>query len=206
MDQLAVRRLTVRLFHDPISGNCYKVRLALAQLDREVELVPISVREPRPPELLALSPTGRVPLLVLDDGRPLSESNAILCYLAEGSPLLPDDPHDRAVVMSWLFFEQNLHEPYIACRRFWVAYAEDPSQRADQLEFWLKGGNAALKKMNDWLEEHEFFGPAYSIADIALYGYTHVAEEGGFQPRKHHALAAWLDRVAARPDHVAMLT
>jgi glutathione S-transferase len=195
----------MKLFHDPISANCYKVRLLLAHLGRHCEEVLVSVTGERPAELLELSPTGRVPFLVLDDGRGLPESDAILIHLARGTALLPEDSYERSLALGWLFFEQNLHEPFIATRRFWTAHAKDPSQRAAQLPFWLERGTETLTVMERHLQEHDWFAAArFTIADIALYGYTHVAHEGGFDLAPFGALRAWLDRVAAQPGHVSM--
>lgn len=195
----------MKLFQDPISANCYKVKLLLAHLDLACEEVCVSVMGERPAELLALSPTGRVPFLVLDDGRGLPESDAILVHLARGSTLWPEDAYEQSQVLSWLFFEQNLHEPFIATRRFWVAYAKDPALRKDQLAFWLERGTDTLAVMDRHLQSHDWFAAErFSIADIALYGYTHVAHEGGFDLAPFGALHAWLARVAALPGHVPM--
>lgn len=195
----------MKLFHDPISANCYKVRLLLAHLGLSYDEVLVSVVGERPAELLEVSPTGRVPFLVLDDGRGLSESDAILFHLARGTEYLPDEAYEQSQVLGWLFFEQNLHEPFIATRRFWVAYAPEPTQRAPQLPFWLERGMETLAVMDRHLQGQDWFAAGrFTIADIALYGYTHVAHEGGFDLASFEALRAWLDRVAARPGHVPM--
>lgn len=195
----------MKLFHDPISANCYKVRLLLAHLGRHCDEVLVSITGERPAELLELSPTGRVPFLVLDDGRGLPESAAILIHLARGTAFLPEDTYDRSLALGWLFFEQNLHEPFIATRRFWTRYAKDPSARADQLAFWLERGTETLGVMDEHLKANEWFAAGrFTIADIALYGYTHVAHEGGFDLAPFEALNAWLARVAAQPGHVPM--
>ena len=197
----------LKLFENPASGNCYKVRLLLAHLEItfERELVDVMPGAPRPAALLEATSTGRVPLLLLEDGTALSESNAILHYLASGTRYLPDDPLERSRVLAWMFFEQNLHEPNIATRRYWVHLAPDSGPRAQQLEFWLKNGQAALAVMDKELRANEFFGsPNFSIADIALYGYTHVAPEGGFDLEPYPAVRAWLERVRSQVGHVPM--
>ena len=198
----------LRLYDSAISGNCYKVRLLLAQLGREGDCERVAVdvqgRDARPVEVTRGNPAGRVPLLVLPDGRAIAESNAILCYLAEGSPLLPTDPFERAVVLQWLFFEQNLHEPNIAVVRFWVAFAGREEELADEIELRRKGGYSALRAMENRLAESPFFTGRYTLADIALYAYTHVAHEGGFDLAEYPAVRAWLGRVAEQPGHVPM--
>jgi glutathione S-transferase len=192
------------LYDSSVSGNCYKVRLMLAHLGlgyerREVDVVDRSNRS----ELLGgLNPALRVPTLVLDDGRPLAESNAIISYLAEGTPYLPTDPYLRAKVLQWLFFEQYSHEPYIAVVRFWVAFSNAPPPQAE-IDARREGGYRALDALESELARHDYLvGEAYSIADVALYAYTHVAPEGGFDLSGYPAIAAWLARVAAQPGHV----
>jgi glutathione S-transferase len=194
------------LYDSTVSGNCYKVRLLLSQLGmpfqrQEVDVVERSGRM----ELLgALNPALRVPTLVLDDGEPLAESNAILCYLAEGTELLPDERLDRARVLQWLFFEQYSHEPYIAVVRFWVSFAKDPPPQAE-IEARRAAGHTALAAMERHLRERSFLvAERYTIADIALYAYTHVAQEGGFDMSGYEAIARWTARVAAQPGHVAI--
>ena len=194
------------LYDSAVSGNCYKVRLLLAQLGidyrrREVDVVDRSNRM----ELLgALNPALRVPTLVLDDGEALAESNAILCYLAEGTPLLPEDRLERARVLQWLFFEQYSHEPYIAVVRFWVAVTDSPPAQ-QEIESRRTGGYAALDALERHLGERTYLvAERYTIADIALYAYTHVAHEGGFDMAPYSAIDRWLTRVAAQPGHVAI--
>jgi glutathione S-transferase len=194
------------LYDSAVSGNCYKVRLLLAQLSlsyerREVDVIDRSNRV----ELLGeLSPALRVPTLVLDDGRSLAESNAILWHFARGTSYLPDDPFDQTKVLQWLFFEQYSHEPYIAVLRFWLAVAKlTPSQ--GELEAKRNGGDAALDALERQLELGPYLvGDVYTIADIALYAYTHVAEEAGFDLSARPATRAWLERVRAQPRHVAI--
>jgi len=197
----------VLLYDSPVSGNCYKVRLLLAQVGLEYELVDVSVvdRSNRPELLGDLNPALRVPTLVLDDGRPLAESNAILWYFGDGTAYVPADPYERAQVLQWMFFEQYSHEPYLAVVRFWLAYSGTPELFADRIPGRMKGGYAALDAMEAHLRERSFFvGGAYSIADISLYAYTHVAEEGNFDLDPYPAIRTWLERVAAQPGHVAI--
>jgi glutathione S-transferase len=199
----------MRLYNSAVSGNCYKVRLLLAHLGIDYECVDIDHKTDlakRPSDFLERHPTGRVPLLELDDGTRLAESNAILAYLAEGTPYLPDDRLARARVLQWMFFEQNNHEPSIATRRNWVFLRKEPEKRRDQLALWLANGLAALGTMERHLAQDDFFGPeGYSIADIALYGYTHCADEGGFELDRFPSVLAWLERVRQQPGHVPML-
>jgi glutathione S-transferase len=149
----------------------------------------------------SLNPGLRIPTVVLDDGRSLAESGAILQYFADGTPYLPADPFERAQVLQWQFFEQYSHEPYIAVARFWAHAGIEPSVAV--LEEKLRGGNAALEAMDRHLADREFLvADRYSIADISLYAYTHVATEGGFELERYLAINAWLDRVAAQPGHV----
>ena len=195
------------LYNSAVSGNCYKVRLLLAPVGLEYELVDVSVvdRSNRPELLGDLNPALRVPTLVLDDGRPLAESNAILWYFGDGTAYVPADPYERAQVLQWRFFEQYSHEPYLAVVRFWLAYSGTPELFADRIPGRMKGGYAALDAMEAHLRERSFFvGGAYSIADISLYAYTHVAEEGNFDLDPYPAIRTWLERVAAQPGHVAI--
>jgi glutathione S-transferase len=193
------------LYNSPVSGNCYKVRLLLAHLGLEYETMELSVvdRSNRAEVLGDLNPGLRVPTLVLDDGRPLAESNAILWYFGEGTRYLPDDPYERAQVLQWQFFEQYSHEPNIAVARFWLAYSGTPEQYVDRLPDRMKSGYAALDAMERHLDGRTFLvGETYSIADISLYAYTHVAHEGGFILDEYPVIRRWLDSVAAQPGHV----
>jgi glutathione S-transferase len=193
----------VLLYNSQVSGNCYKVRLLFAHLGVEYERREVDVvdRSNRGELLGKLNPALRVPTLVLDDGRPLAESNAILCYFAEGTPHMPDDRYHRAQVLQWLFFEQYSHEPNIAVVRFWVAYSGAPPPTAE-VDARRRAGYVALDAMERHLSEHAFLvGGRFSIADISLYAYTHVAGEGGFDLRRYPAIQAWLDRVAEQPGH-----
>jgi glutathione S-transferase len=194
----------VLLYNSQVSGNCYKVRLLLAHLGLPYERREVSVidRSERLALLGELNPGLRVPTLVLDDGRPLAESDAILAYFAEGTPYLPADRYERAQVLQWLFFEQYSHEPNIAVVRFWVAIADAPPPEGE-LEARRRGGLAALQAMERHLGDRAYLvGERFTIADIALYAYTHVAPEGGFDLAPYPALGAWLDRVAGQPGHV----
>jgi glutathione S-transferase len=196
--------MTVLLYDNPFSGNCYKVRLILALLGVEYERREMSVVDysDRIEVLGGLNPSLNLPTVVLDDGRPLGESNAILWYFAEGSPYLPDDPYERAQVLQWMFFEQYKHEPGIAVVRFWVAMSEAPPP-AEQVEARRRDGLVALKIMERHLREREYLvGGRFTIADIALYAYTHVAPEGGFDLEPLPAVRAWVERVATQPGMV----
>ena len=195
------------LYNSPVSGNCYKVRLLLAQLGVEYETTEVSVldRSNRAELLGDLNPGLRVPTLVLDDGRPLAESNAILWYFGDGTAFVPEDSYERAQVLQWLFFEQYSHEPYIAVARFLLAYSGEPARFERQRERLLTGGYAALDAMERHLAARDFLAAdRYSIADISLYAYTHVAQEGGFDLEPYPAIRGWLGRVAAQPGHVAI--
>jgi glutathione S-transferase len=194
----------VLLYNNQLSGNCYKVRLLFAHLGIEYDRREIDVFGSRRTDLLGeLNPALRVPTVVLDDGRPLAESDAILFYFAEGTEYLPDDHYERAQVLQWLFFEQYSHEPFIAVARFWTLARISPD--ASELEEKLRGGKVALKAMDRYLTEREFLvAGRYTIADIALYAYTHVAPQGRFDLHPYPAVRAWLARVAAQPGHVPM--
>jgi glutathione S-transferase len=197
----------VRLYDYLSSGNGYKVRLVLHQLGIPFELVLLDIlkRETRTPAFLARNPNGRIPTLELDDGTCLAESGAILWYLAEGTSLLPEDRLQRAQVLQWMFFEQYSHEPYVAVARAWLHLFGLDDERRRQLPEKQKLGYAALGVMEGHLASRRFFvGERYSIADVALYAYTHVAHEGGFDLGRFPQVRAWLDRVAAQPGHVSI--
>jgi glutathione S-transferase len=195
----------VLLYNSQVSGNCYKVRLLFAHLGITYERQELSVidRSNRAEVIGHLNPGLRVPTVVLDDDRALAESDAILWYFADGTQFLPQDPFERAQVLQWMFFEQYSHEPYVAVARFWrIAGIEPP---AAEIEAKQRGGQAALTAMERHLTSNEFFvGGRYSIADIALYAYTHVAPEGGFELEPYPAIREWLDRVLAQPGHVGI--
>ncbi|MFL5954741.1 MAG: glutathione S-transferase family protein [Gaiellaceae bacterium] len=196
------------LYNSAVSGNCYKVRLLLAHLGLSYEVREVDVvdRSNRPTLLGGLNPALRVPTLVLDDGRALGESGAILWYFGEGSRFVPADRYERAQVLQWMFFEQYDHEPAIAVVRFWLAYSGKPaSSFADRLDERRAAGNRALDAMERHLDGRAWLvGDTITLADIALYAYTHVAHEGGFELDGRRAIGEWLARVAAQPGHVAI--
>jgi glutathione S-transferase len=197
----------VVLYNSAVSGNCYKVRLLLAHLGVEYETVDVSVvdRSNRAELLGELNPALRVPTLVLDGGRPLAESNAILWYFGDGTPYLSEDPYERAQTLQWMFFEQYSHEPYIAVVRFWLRYSGTPERFTDLLPEKTRGGYVALDALERSLDGRDFLvAGRYSIADISLYAYTHVAHEGDFDLAAYPAIRAWLNRVAAQPKHVTI--
>jgi len=195
----------VLLYDSPVSGNCYKVRLLLAHLGIPYERRTMDVvdRSNRADVLGGLNPALRVPTLVLDDGRALAESGAILWYFGEGTPFVPNDPFERAQVLQWMFFEQYDHEPALAVVRFWLGYSGRPEAFAARLDERRAAGYRALDAMERHLGGREFLvADALTLADIALYAYTHVADEGGFDLDRYPAIRAWLERVAALPGHV----
>jgi len=196
----------LRLHDNLSSGNGFKVRLLLAQLGLPYQRIEYDIdrRETRTPEFLLKNPNGRVPVLELEDGTFLPESDAILWYLAEGTRFLPDDRRLRAEVLQWMFFEQYSHEPNIATVRFWITHAV-PNTPLIELSMPAKRaqGAAALGVMEGHLARRTFFvGERYTIADIALYAYTHVAGEGGFDLAPYENVRTWLARVAAQPGYV----
>jgi glutathione S-transferase len=195
----------VLLYNSQVSGNCYKVRLLFAHLGIPYERRELSIvdRSNRSEVLGDLNPALRVPTLVLDDGRSLGESAAILWYFAEGTRFVPEDRYERARMLQWMFFEQYDHEPALAVARFWVAYSGRPEAFADRLPEKMEAGHKALAAMERHLDgKHFFVGSRMSLADIALYAYTHVAHEGGFELGAYPAIQAWLGRVASEPGHV----
>ena len=189
------------------SGNCHKVRLILEQTGRPYRWVEVDSPNgaTRTADYLAKNPNGKVPMLERADGAVLTESNAILCWLAEGTSLLPGDAWQRAQAMSWLFFEQYSHEPYVAVARFIRGWTPADSPRRADLPNLIARGEQALSVMERHLQQHAWFtGPAYGIADIALHAYTHCAGDGGFDLGKFPAIQAWIARVEATPGFVAM--
>jgi glutathione S-transferase len=195
----------VLLYDNDVSGNCYKVRLLFAQLGIPYERHQMDVldRSNRREVIGDLNPALRVPTLVLDDGRTLPESNAILWYFGDGTQFVPEDRYERAQVLQWQFFEQYDHEPNIAVARFWALFGVDHS--AADAEAKRRDGENALAAMERHLADRQFLvGDRYSIGDISLYAYTHVAPEGGFSLEPYPAIRAWLERVAAQPGHVAI--
>ncbi|HET8566050.1 MAG TPA: glutathione S-transferase family protein [Solirubrobacterales bacterium] len=199
--------MAVLLYDNPVSGNCYKVRLILTLLGIEFERRELSVVDysERLETLGGLSPTLNIPTVILEDGRPLAESNAILWYFAEGSRYLPEDRYERGQVLQWLFFEQYKHEPGIAVPRFWDAIAGDDLTPPGDIEARRASGREALKAMERHLRERDYFvGGRFTIADVALYAYTHIAPEGGFDLEPLPAVRAWIERVAAEPGLIAI--
>ena len=197
----------LRLYDNRTSGNGYKPRLLLAHLGIDYEHVEIDILngESRTGGFLARNPNGRIPVLEFEDGACLAESNAILFYLADGTRFLPSGRLDRALTLQWMFFEQYSHEPCIAVARHWIQHMEMTDEQRARLPAKLEGGRAALAVMEGHLGEADWFGgKSMTIADIALYAYTHVADEGGFELADYPAVRAWLDRVAAQPGHVPM--
>lgn len=195
----------IRLYDYLESGNGYKVRLLLTQLGVPFERVELDITkgETRTPEFLAKNLNGRIPVLESKPGEFLAESNAILFYLAEGTAFLPVERWERAQVLQWMFFEQYNHEPNIATSRFWISHNLLTEERRAQLPQKRTLGYAALDVMEKHLTERLFFvGERYSIADIALYAYTHVAHEGGFDLTGYPHMHAWLERVKSQPKYI----
>lgn len=197
----------MKIYGDLMSGNCYKLKLVcdLLQLEHEWQHVDVLREETRAPAFLRLNPNAKVPLLELDDGRTLSESNAILNYLATDSALLPQDSFALAKVLQWQFFEQYSHEPYIAVARFIARYLGLPEERRAEYHAKQPGGHRALAVMELQLQQSDFLvGNQLSTADISLYAYTHIAPEGGFDLADYPAIRAWLARVEAVPGYEPM--
>ena len=192
-----------------MSGNCYKVRLTARQLGIPVRLHEYGLHDgsTRVPEFLAKNPNGRVPLLETDEGQFLPESGAIIYYLAAGTPLIPDSKWDRAQMLQWMFFEQYSHEPYVAVARFWLKFADkaELEKKKHLVPEWHAKGNAALGVMETHLATQDWFaGNRYSIADIALYGYTHSAADGEFDLAHYPAVSRWLKCVTEQPGHIPL--
>jgi glutathione S-transferase len=197
----------MKVYGDIRSGNCYKIKLlaALVGIPHEWVHVDVMAGETRTKEFLARNPNGRVPVLELDDGRMLWESNAIIDYLATDTVFLPQDSYLRAQVLQWQFFEQYSHEPYIAVARFIAKYLGLPDERRDEYHAKQPGGHKALAVMESRLTAHPYLvGSSLTVADISLYGYTHVAHEGGFELSGYPAIQAWLRRIEAEPRYVGM--
>lgn len=201
--------MTMTVYGMKTSGNCYKVQLALEQLGLPYRWVETDSANgaTRTPEFLEKNPNGKVPLIELDDGRRLAESNAILAYVADGTALYPDDRFLRAECLSWMFFEQYSHEPYIAVARFVSLWLASDHPRRAELPRLRERGYLALDVMEKRLSRQPFFvGSGYSIADIALYAYTHAAGDGGFELARYPAILEWIVRVEAQPLFVSMAT
>ena len=199
----------IQFYGDSISGNCYKLQLACAELDIDYTWHETGVLDgaTRTETFLAMNPNGKVPIMVLPDGEVISESNAILCYLADATPLAGSDRRQRARIAQWLFFEQYSHEPFIATSRFIVRYLGSPADRQDDLDAKRPGGYKALGIMEQALTGADYLAnDAFSIADIALFAYTHVADEGGFELTEFPAVRQWIARIEARDRFVPMGT
>ncbi|WP_201797857.1 glutathione S-transferase family protein [Photobacterium rosenbergii] len=201
--------MALRVYGDIQSGNCYKVKLLLSLLGthHEWQHVDILAGESQTPAFLQINPNGKIPTVQLEDGRFLAESNAILTFFAEDTPLLPQDKYQKAKVMEWLFFEQYSHEPFIAVARFIQKYQGLPEERKAEYDSLQTGGHKALKVMEKQLSNSPYLvGESLSIADIALYAYTHVAHEGGFFIQQYPHIQAWIEKIAQHPRYVGMLS
>ncbi|GAB0061766.1 glutathione S-transferase [Pseudomonas syringae ICMP 11293] len=197
-----------KVYGDYNSGNCYKVKLMLNLLGSEYEWVPVDILngETQTPAFLEKNPNGKIPVLELEDGTCLWESNAILNFLADGSSYLPSEPRLRTQVLQWQFFEQYSHEPSVAVARFIQFYLGLPAERMADYRAMQKAGYRALAVMEQQLDRTPFLvGENFSIADIALYAYTHVAHQGGFDLAPYTGIRRWLDRVKAQPGYIGML-
>jgi glutathione S-transferase len=196
----------MRLYNVAYSGNSYKVRLLLAHLGIPCEIVEIDILkgESRTAEFLKINPNGRTPVLD-DNGFILAESNAILAYLACGTNFLPDDQKKFGLVFQWMFFEQYSHEPFIATSRFWLQHKPDSPEKTALLASKRDGGWAALKVMEEHLTKNDFLVGDYSIADIALFAYTHVSDEGGFPLNDFPRITAWIERMKTQPGFISMI-
>lgn len=198
---------TLKVYGDSRSGNCYKVKLACAELGivHEWQDVDIMAGETRTPEFLAMNPNGKIPVLALPNDRYLAESNAIIAYLADGTLLLGRDAFERAQVLQWMFFEQYSHEPNIATARFVVKYLGNPPERAQWLEERRAAGYKALWVMERVLSQTPFMvGDEFTLADVSLFAYTHVAHDGGFDLGDYPAIRRWIERVRERPRFLPM--
>ena len=199
----------LKIYGDSRSGNCYKIQLLCAELGigYEWQEVDILAGDTRTPGFLAMNRNGRIPLLVLPDGRYLAESNAILCFLAEGSDLFAGDAYARAAILQWMFFEQYSHEPNIATSRYIIQYLGNPAEKQTLLQDKKAAGYNALDVMEQRLSDAEFLaGTNFTIADIALFAYTHVADEGGFDLGPYTAIKAWIETIRVRPGYQPMVT
>ncbi len=198
---------TIHLYDFLPSGNGYKIRLLLTQLGIPFERVEVNITkgETRSPEFLSKNPNGKIPVLEVEPGKYLAESNAIMIYLSEGTEFLPYDRFSRAQVLQWLFFEQYSHEPFIAPPRYWVSVLGKAEEYKDVIKQKHEGGYAALNLMENHLKFHTFFvAERYTIADICLFAYTHVANEGGFDLSRFPYIQAWIERVKAQPGYISI--
>lgn len=198
---------TIHLYDFLPSGNGYKIRLLLTQLGIPFERVEVNITkgQTREPEFLTKNPNGKIPVLEVEPGKFLAESNAIMLYLSEGTEFLPYDRYARAQVLQWLFYEQYSHEPFIATPRFWISILGKAEEYKDAIKQKHEGGYAALSLMEKHLKSHTFFvAERYTIADICLFAYTHVANEGGFDLSRFPAIQAWIERVKAQPGYISI--
>jgi len=196
-----------RLYQMNSSGNCYKIRLLLTQLEIPFETIEIDIlkKESRTPQFLLKNPNGRVPLLETPEGKFLAESNAMMFYLSQNTEFFPNDKWQQAKVMEWLFFEQYSHEPYIATSRYWISLLGKADEYREAIKQKKEPGYAALGVMEKHLENNRFFvGDRYTIADIGLFAYTHVAPEGGFDLTQFPAIQTWIERVMAQPRYIGI--
>lgn len=196
----------LRLYDFLPSGNSYKVRLLLAQLKIPFERIEVNILqgETRTPEFLSKNPNGRIPVLEIEPGKFLFESNAILFYLSKNTDFFPKDTWQQAQIMQWLFFEQYSHEPFIATSRFWISILNKATEYQEALSQKRTPGYAALTIMENHLNRNNFFVERYTIADIGLFAYTHVANEGGFDLARFPAILAWIERIKAMPQHISI--
>ncbi|MCH1925613.1 glutathione S-transferase family protein [Shewanella sp. C32] len=195
------------IYGDSQSGNCYKVQLLCALLDLSYKWIDVDILagDTKQADFLAKNPNGKIPLLLLENGQTLSESNAIINYLAAGTALLPTDNFLLAKVQQWQFFEQYSHEPYIAVARFIAKYLGLPADRQAEYDAKQAGGHKALQVMEQQLSQTPYLvGEQLTTADISLYAYTHVADEGGFSLQQYPAILAWLDRIQQHAHYIAM--
>jgi len=197
----------LKIYGDSRSGNCYKLQLLCAEMgvDYDWQEIDILAGDTRTPEFLAMNANGKIPLLKLPDGRYLAESNSILTYLADGSDFFSGDAFTRAKILQWMFFEQYSHEPNIATARFIIQYLGNPADKQAVLKEKSTAGYKALDVMEQQLLQHNFIsGDKYNISDVALFAYTHVADEGGFDLGPYPAIRDWIERIKARPNYIAM--
>lgn len=197
----------MKIYGDKLSGNCYKILLMSSLLNLKFEWIDVDILkgESRTPEFLKKNPNGKIPVLELEDGRTLSESNAIINFLAEGSSFLPEDRFDKYKTQQWQFFEQYSHEPYIAVARYINKYLGLPSDRIQEYEAKQVGGHKALRVMEEQLSRTTFLiGDSITVADISLYAYTHVAHEGGFDLESYPMILKWIKWIEETPGYIKM--
>lgn len=198
----------LKIYGDGRSGNCYKLQLLCSEMNIDYDWIEVDILagDTRTAEFLTKNPNGRIPLLELPDGRHLAESNAILCYLADGSEFFSSDAWERARILQWMFFEQYSHEPYIATSRFIIQYLGNPPDRQAELQQKKAGGESALQVMDQQLRSTDYItGNRFNIADIALFAYTHVAGEGGFDVSAYTGVVAWIERIRRRSGYTPMV-